>query len=67
MKCPNCNKDITWLRNYTKAEKVYAFNGISYDEIDEIIMTDEPEEFQCPQCDETLATKEDEAVKFLSA
>jgi predicted RNA-binding Zn-ribbon protein involved in translation (DUF1610 family) len=66
MNCPKCHVKLDWLKNYTKAEKIYSFDGFDYTEIDEIIGGD-GEEFVCPECDELLATDEKKAMEFLKA
>jgi len=68
VKCPRCETEINYLRNYTNAEVVYRFylddNGRpEYDHIDTILSPDS--EFECPSCNQVLFTLESEAVAFL--
>ena len=64
MKCPHCNEETDWLRNYTKVEKIYSFDGFNYVELDEIFL-DNVDDFECPNCDTSLTHDEKEAIRLL--
>ena len=65
-KCPKCNKEIDHLHDYVKGWKYYQyFAKGDYD--DEGFIPDDfaDEEYDCPECGETLFTQEEDADKFL--
>ena len=70
MKCPKCNAEIDHLNNYQSGEdhsKLYL-NGdkehIHYED-QEFQANGQVNDFECPECKETLFTDEDKAIKFL--
>ena len=61
LKCPKCNKDIDFLKNYQSGEKYYTVsveeNELGdYDE-QEFLPDGKVNEFECPFCSEVLLTK----------
>jgi len=68
--CPKCPKEIKMLIYYESGYNRYDFsiNGIEDNPIYEHkIFTEDNNvyEYVCPECNETLFTDEDEAIKFL--
>lgn len=70
-KCPKCQKEIDSLSNYcTGITEVYDFTvdqlgEPNYEHVDTIREMTE-NEWACPECDETLFLREEDAIKFLS-
>jgi len=66
--CPECKKDIDYLKNYQSGEKYYWLtvgkNGSEYEDrgFDADCGTND---FECPECSEVLFTDETKAVRFL--
>ena len=68
-KCPKCGCEIDHLIYYVKEYNTYEFRidskGYkSYTYID--TYDKEDEEYLCPECEETIATTEEEAEEILS-
>jgi len=62
--CPNCGKEITFLKNYIHGCMVeYNFDGESYEFIRCVGGT--LEEFCCPECGYKITEDEQQARKFL--
>ncbi len=68
VKCPNCKKEIgelTHIRSGSVSQKCYLLD----EEMDygtyEFFDDDNVSEYNCPLCDETLFTNEEQAIKFL--
>ena len=76
-KCPKCKKEITHLRNVQSGSNSYDCwaeertdcKGAKYTELDyqhEDFNTDgNVNVWNCPECQETLFTHEDDALEFL--
>ncbi len=68
MKCPKCNTEIEFLYHFVTGYQRETYSPTP----DEIYEYSDPEfisdgdiiEFECPDCGETLTTKEDEARKL---
>ena len=69
IRCPKCNKEIDWLKNYQSGEMYYMFsvesNGMGDYDGQEFQPDDKGNDYECPHCAETLFTDEDKALKFL--
>ena len=67
IRCPKCNKEIDWLKNYQSGEMYYMFsdNNPNYYEEQEFQSDYKVNDYECPMCSETLFTDEDKALKFL--
>ena len=70
IRCPKCNKDIDWLKNYQSGESYSIFSVESnslgdYDE-QEFQSDDKVNDYECPYCAEVLFKDEEKALKFLS-
>ena len=66
-RCPKCNSEITWLRNYQSGKIYYMFdpeNSSIYEE-NEFQADSKVNYYNCPQCAEILFTDEEKALKFL--
>jgi len=67
-KCPKCLKEIKGLIHYQSGYNRYDFwvvdNNPNYQH-DTFIEDNNVIEWCCPECNETLFTDEDEAIKFL--
>ncbi len=67
-KCPKCGKEIDCLRNFQSGENAYDFyveDGDTHYELDEFQPDNNINDYECPECSETLFTDEEEARKFL--
>jgi len=63
--CPNCGKQISFLKNYVYNSVVeYNFNGSDYEFVD--CHGGDLEEFCCPECGYKIIEDEQQAKKFLS-
>lgn len=63
-KCPKCGKEIEYLVNWVAGEKSYEFDGETYDS-DDFMDNCTVNDYECPECSETLFTDEEKAKKFL--
>jgi len=64
VKCPECNKEIDWLKAYSKTKHKFKVVGNEC-LTEEISQGDYLMSFECPECDEELFTDEAEATEFL--
>lgn len=62
--CPECGREINHLVNWESGENRYEFDGEEY-ETDEFVGDGQINDYECPYCNETLATDEDKARKIL--
>ena len=63
-KCPKCGEEIDHLINWVSGEKRFRFDGTDY-EFDEFVDDSGTNDYECPECNETLTTNEDDARKIL--
>jgi len=62
--CPKCKEEINFLLNFQSGEMRYDFDGEHYE--DETFIPDcSVNEYECPDCRETLFTDENKAREFL--
>ena len=64
MKCPKCKEEIDYLNNWVSGDKRYRFDGKDY-EGEDFVENYKVNEYECPECSETLAFSEEEAIKLL--
>jgi len=68
-KCPKCKAKIDHLDNWTsgeaKYEATYDGSGINYDQIGDFEIDHKTNDFECPECQETLFKDEKKATAFL--
>jgi len=65
-RCPNCGKEIRFLKNYVHSCSLeYVFNGDRYEFIRCVYVGGSPQEFCCPECGYKITEDEQEAKKFL--
>jgi transcription initiation factor IIE alpha subunit len=70
MKCPNCGKDIDFLKNYVSGiteEFNFTVDDRGYPEYEHVDDLDAgaDSEFCCPECGATLFVDEEDAINFL--
>ena len=66
VKCPKCGEMIDYLRNFTPGWGVYIFDSDGEYTYSETMPDDNrDDEFNCPQCGETLFGCEESAKEFL--
>jgi hypothetical protein len=67
--CPNCEKKIDHLNMYEKGEKktmlMVADGEPVWEEINFYPSDDERADFECPECNEILTHKSEDAIKIL--
>jgi len=62
--CPKCMKEISVMINFKSGEKRFIFDGYEYHEED-FVTNGKTDDFECPECQETLFTCEKDAKNFL--
>jgi len=62
--CPKCKAEIDYLNNYQTGESHSHFDGEDY-ETEDFQADGQTNDYECPECSETLFTNEEEATKFL--
>ena len=62
--CPKCKTEINYLKEYQSGEMLYEFDGEDY-EVGEFQPDDEVNDYECPECAETLFRDEKKAKEFL--
>jgi len=62
--CPKCNHEINYLVNFSSGENRWEFDGDDYAE-SEFFSDGQVNDFECPECKETLFTEEEKAKEFL--
>ena len=65
-KCPKCNKEIGHLSLFESGDMEYQYDGKTY-EGRGFIPDRRKFEYECPECDEVVATTEEEAKRILEA
>jgi predicted RNA-binding Zn-ribbon protein involved in translation (DUF1610 family) len=72
-KCPNCGKEIDFLKNYVSNatdEFNFSLNDKGkpvYEYVDTLAMSESEDDniYACPECGQTLFTNEKDAIEFL--
>jgi len=69
-KCPKCHKEIEYLNDYSKVERRYFFTvnekgEANYEDTGDDTPTCDDDDWECPECQTTLFTSEEEATDFL--
>jgi predicted RNA-binding Zn-ribbon protein involved in translation (DUF1610 family) len=67
--CPKCGEEITELRAFVKAERVYDVSLLNAEldwyERDVYSSEVDAPDFECPECNELLFHDEEQVIKFL--
>ena len=63
---PECKEEIDFLKNWESGENEYIFDKEGNYEGMGFSGNGQINDFECPMCNETLFTNEEEAIKFLN-
>lgn len=64
-KCPECGNEIGYLKNYVSGEKIFLFYPDGEYSEDGYVDDEKTNDYECPECQKTLFTDEQEALDFL--
>ena len=65
MKCPRCGTEIDHLKNWRNGGMMRSLDSDGSYSDEDFCPNDNTNYFDCPECDKTLFTDEQEAIKFL--